>query len=186
MQELNITTKTQGLPMEVVCNILTIALQDKDTDMQRMQAKIDALESRLKNNSIGEVSVEDVRQDFDDRGGDYLEGSGELVWLCDVPDDVIDGVVKRVVMNVKHLWEEDVEKLEWDDEFGLLYCTRESMYDVIYHELERAAQDGEKAWVQDARKRGAVILARTQKREKELLMMLKERELMYNEDDRTD
>jgi hypothetical protein len=181
MQQLNITTKTQGLPYELVCNILSIALQDKDADMQRMQAKIDALESRLNNNCVGEVTVASVREDFHDRNGEYLEETGELVWLRDVPDYVIDGVVKRVVSNVQELWENDIEKMVWDHQTDL-YTHRESIYDVIYQELQVAAQDVEKVWVQEARKRGGVIVAAKQKREKELLMMQKERELMWWED----
>jgi len=161
MQELNITTKTQGLPMEVVCNILTIALQEKDADLQRMQAKIDALESRLENNCIYEITVEGYKLDCHKRCGESVDVPDPDIdiLLRFVPDEVIQATIAYVVGDVGEMFDNSIQEggihsMTWDDETDTtVELSLNGIHEIVTFQLEKVLAEAieyEEEWVKVA------------------------------------
>ncbi len=140
MKELKTTDQTRGLPMDVVCSILTMEMQVKD-------ARIKELESRLENNVIAEITVSGIRQDFYDDNKEELKIRPDIyIRIDDIPDALIQQAISYVVEVARDTYYEGETWVSWDDDLELeLHHT--SIYEVISCELtkgvQRAVDDGE-------------------------------------------
>jgi hypothetical protein len=141
MQELNITTMTKGLPMEIVCHILTLALQEKDAEIKKRDEKIAELQNRLENNVIAEIDVETVREEFG--GGGFVSQQEHCLFVEGATDEVIQAAIKEVLQDGDRFWE------EWDEpapQYGKYRhsTSRDSVMEAIRDVIvmkERAADD---------------------------------------------